>query len=173
MAVTRLWLHIQITVHATRGLLARGQLPVEKLKRSSVTVSVSWGSTHDPFLASFHSFKVRRSGSPPRISLNNLDCLSVNSILWRHKIRARRKNPLLFYSLSALYTVSTLPNLPPVEDSVAFEGLIACLSRMQFCCDRKCYPNIIIIIIIIQHLFMRHISSHCGHSEAHYKQTYT
>ena len=24
-------------------------------------------------------------------------------------------------------------------------------------------------LIIIQHLFMRHISSHCGHSEAHYK----
>ena len=28
---------------------------------------------------------------------------------------------------------------------------------------------IIIIIIIIQHLFMRHISSHCDHSEAHYR----
>ena len=27
----------------------------------------------------------------------------------------------------------------------------------------------LIIIIIIQHLFMRHISGHCGHSEAHYK----
>ena len=27
----------------------------------------------------------------------------------------------------------------------------------------------LIIIIIIQHLFKRHISGHCGHSEAHYK----
>ena len=26
---------------------------------------------------------------------------------------------------------------------------------------------LVIIIIIIQHLFLRHISSHCGHSEAH------
>ena len=27
---------------------------------------------------------------------------------------------------------------------------------------------VLVIIIIIMHLFLRHISSHCDHSEAHY-----
>ena len=37
------------------------------------------------------------------------------------------------------YTVSTLPHLPLVEGSAAFEGLIARLSRLQFGCDRICF----------------------------------
>ena len=40
-----------------------------------------------------------------------------------------------------------------------------CLYRMygSYC------PCVTSVLIIIQHLFIRHISSHCGHSKAHYK----
>ena len=73
----------------------------------------------------------------------SVDWRSVNSIVWRRGSQARRKNPLSLDSLSALFTVLTLPHLPPVEGYAAFEGLIVCLSRLQFGCDRICYPNVI------------------------------
>ena len=65
-------------------------------------------------------------------------------------------NRIIPFHNNALYIIkpSTLWHCGLVLKNVEYQIIV---------CIVYGYP-----IIIIQHLFLRHVSSHCGHSEAHY-----